>query len=73
MILVDFVKKILNLKKIRDHCHLTRKNRGPAHSKLNIIDKQSQSIFFSVTLHNFSNYGCHLFFKKLADKKKDKV
>ena len=23
--------------------------------------------------HNFSNYDCHLFFKKLVDKKNDKV
>ena len=59
--------------KVRDHCHLTGKYRGPAHSKCNIIVTQKQSNFIPFMFHNFSNYDCHMFFKKLVDKKKDKV
>ena len=29
--------------------------------------------FIPLMFHNFSNYVCHMFFKKLVDKKKDKV
>ena len=59
--------------KIRDHCHLTGKYRSPAHSKCNINVTQDKSDIFPIVFHNFSNYGCHMFFKKLVDKKKDKV
>ena len=53
-------KEFIN-KKVRDHCQLTGKYRGTAYSKCNINVKQSQSNFISVNVHNFSNYGCHLF------------
>ena len=59
--------------KVRDHCHLTRKYRGSAHSECNINVKQSQSNFVSVILHDFFKYDCHLFFKSLVDEKKDKI
>ena len=59
--------------KVRDHCHLTGKYRGPAHSKCNINVTQDQSSFIPFIFHNFSNYDCHMFFKKLVDKKNDKV
>ena len=59
--------------KVRDHCHLTGKYRGPAHSKCNINVTQKQSNFIPFIFHNFSKYDCHMFFKKLVDKKKDKV
>ena len=65
-------KEILN-NKVRDHCHLTSNYRGAAHSECNIIVTQDQSIFIPFIFHNFSNYDCHMFFKKLVDKKKDKV
>ena len=65
-------KEILSYK-VRDHCHLTGKYRGPAHSKCNIIVTQKQSNFIPFIFHNFSNYDCHMFFKKLVDKKKDEV
>ena len=64
-------EKIIN--KFRDHCHLTGKYRGSAHSESNINVKQSQSNFISVILHDFIKYDCHLFFKPLADEKKDKI
>ena len=68
-----FCGKNIESNKVRDHWHLTGKYRDPAHSKCRINVKQSQSNFISVILHNLSNYDCHLFFKTLVDKKKDKV
>ena len=65
-------KEILS-DKVRDHCHLTGKYRGPAHSKCNVNVTQKQSNFIPFVFHNFSNYDCHMFFKKLFDKKKDQV
>ena len=58
---------------VRYHCHLTGKYRGRAHNKCNINVTQKQSNLIPLAFHNFSNYDCHLFFKKLVDKKNDKV
>ena len=58
--------------KVIDHCHLTEKYRGPAHSKCNIDVTQKQSNFIPFLFHYFSNYNCHMFFKKLVDKRKIK-
>ena len=65
-------KKILS-DKVRDHCHLTGKYRGPAHNTCNINVKQKDSNFTPFAFHNFSKYDCHMFFKSLVDLKKDKV
>ena len=64
-------KNITN--KARDHCHLTGNYRGPAHSICNINVTQKQSNFIPFIFHNFSNYDCHMFFKKLVEEKNDKV
>ena len=69
----SFCGKELLSDKVRDHCHLTGKYRGPSHSKCNINLTQKQSNFIPFIFHNFSNYDCHMFFKKLVDKKNDKV
>ena len=68
-----FCEKFIESDKVRDYCHLTGKYRGPAHSKCNNNVTQKQSNFIPFIFHNFSNYDCHMFFKKLVDKKKDKV
>ena len=68
-----FCEKEILSDKVRDHCHLTGKYRGPAHSKCNIDTTQKQSTFIPFIFHNFSNYDCHMFFNRLVDKKKDKV
>ena len=68
-----FCKKYIESDEVRDHCHLTGFYRGVAHSKCNINVTQHQSIFIPFIFHNFSNYDCHMFFKKLVVKKKDKV
>ena len=58
---------------VRDHCHLTGKYRGPAHNTCNINVKQKNSNFIPFNFQNLSNYDSHMFFKKMVDKKKDKV
>ena len=68
-----FCEKEIVSDKVRDHCHLTGKYRGPAHNICNINVKQKDSNFIPFAFHNFSNYDCHMFFKKLVDLKKDKV
>ena len=72
-IFVDFVKKNIESDKVRDHCHLTGKYRGPAHNTCNINVKQKDSNFIPFAFHNSSNYDCHMIFKSLVYLKKDKV
>ena len=45
---------------------MTSNYRGPAHSKCNINVTQEQSNFIPFVLHNFTNYDCHMFFKKFS-------
>ena len=68
-----FCEKEVLSDKVLDHCHLTGKYRGPAHNTCNINVRQADSNFIPFAFHNFSNYDCHMFFKKLVDLKKDKV
>ena len=68
-----FCEKNIESDKVRDHCHLTGKYRGPAHNVCNINVKQKDSNFIPFAFHNFSNYDCHMFFKRLVDIKKDEV
>ena len=67
-----FCEKEIILDKVRDHCHLTSKYRSPSHSNCKINVTQKQSNFIPFIFHNFSNYDCHMFFKKLVDKKRIK-
>ena len=68
-----FCEKEILSDKVRDHCHLTGRYRGSSHNVCNINVKQKHSNFIPIAFHNFSNYDCHMFFKKLVDLKKDKV
>ena len=52
---------------------MTGKYRDPAHSECNIKVTQDQGILILFLFHKFNNYDCHKFFKKLVDKKNDKV
>ena len=52
---------------------MTGNYRGPAHNICNINVNQDQSNFLPFIFHNFSTYDCHMFFKRLIDKKNDKV
>ena len=68
-----FCEKEIIDNKVRDHCHSTGSYRGPSHNTCNINVTQKQSNFIPFIFHNLSNYDCHMFFKKLVDKKKDQV
>ena len=68
-----YCENYIELDKVRGHCHLTGKYRGPAHNECNLKVKQKDSNFITIGLHNFSNYDCHMFFKTLVDRKKDNV
>ena len=68
-----FCEKDIDCDKVRDHCHLTDKNREPAHNICNINVTQDQSDFIPFIFHKFINYVCHMFFRKLVDLKNDKV
>ena len=65
----QFCEKNIESDKVRDHCHLTGKYRGPAHSNCNKNVTQDKCNFIPFIFHNFSNYDCHMFFKKLVVKK----
>ena len=67
------MKKNIESDKVRDHCHITGKYRGPSHNVCNINVKQKDSNCVPISFHNFSNYGCNMFFKRLVDLKNDKV
>ena len=68
-----FCEKNIESDKVRDHCHLTGKYRGSSHNICNINVRQADSNFVPFALNNFSNYDCHMCFKRLIDLKKDKV
>ena len=68
-----YCEQYIETDKVRDHCHLISKYRGPAHNECNLKVKQKDSNFITFGLHNFSNYDCHMFCKQLVDRKKDNV
>ena len=67
-----FCSKKFESERVRGHCHITLKNRGPAHNKYNITVTQKPSNFIPIKFHIFTSYNCHLLFEKLADGKIDK-
>ena len=54
-----------NKKKVRHHCHYTRKFRGAAHSGCNFRYKLPKEI--PIVFHNGSTYDYHFTTKKLAE------
>ena len=62
-----FCEKEILSEKVRDQCQLTGKYRGPAHNVCNINVKHKDNDFIPFAFHNFCNYDCHMFFKRLVD------
>ena len=60
LMFVGFAKKNSS-DKVRDHCHLTGKYRGAAHSKCSIKVTHGKSNTISIIFYNFTNSDCHLF------------
>ena len=69
-----FCRKEIFDDKFTDLCHLTGKIRVETHNKCDVnVTQKEQSNFILFVFQIFSNYKCHLFFKKLVDQKNDKV
>ena len=66
-------KKNIESDKVRDHCQLTGRYRGPAHNICNINVSQQKSNYVPFIFHNFSISDRHMFFKRLVDSKTNKV
>ncbi|XP_070528291.1 uncharacterized protein [Cardiocondyla obscurior] len=58
-------------KRVRDHCHLTGRYRGPAHSKCNL--RYCDTRYIPVVFHNLSGYDAHFVIKEITTAYEDKV
>ena len=57
-------QKIINNKdKVKDHCHITGKYRGPAHKECNSILRIPRKL--PIIFHNLEGYDGHLIFREL--------
>ena len=59
-------KEMKNDDKVRDHCHLTGKYRGPAHNNCNLNLKEKVN-FIPIFFHNLAGFDCHLFIRELSE------
>lgn len=55
--------------RVRDHCHLTGKYRGAAHSKCNLLEgnRNTRNYKIPVLFHNLKNYDGHLIISKVGE------
>ena len=68
-----FCEKEIVSDNFSDNCHLNGYFRGLAHQKYKTIVTQNQSNFSPFAFHNFNNFVCQLFLKRLVDKKHVKI
>ena len=73
LIFVDFVKNKIESDKVRDHCHLTGKYRGPAHNTCNTNVTPKKVILYQFYFTISVTMIVIFFVKKLVDKKNDEV
>ncbi|KAL4085217.1 hypothetical protein QTP88_027076 [Uroleucon formosanum] len=64
----ELENKNTNMKKVRDHDHLTGEYRGAAYSICNLNYQNPR--FIPIVFHNFSGYDAHLFIKKFGNDNK---
>ena len=57
--------------RVRDHCHLTGKYRGPAHLQCNLNYKNTYVI--PIVFHNLSGYDAHFIIKEIATSFEGKI
>ena len=50
--------------RVREHCHLTGRYRGPAYSNCNLNYKNS--FYIPIVFHNLSSYDAHFIIKEIA-------
>ena len=62
---VCHICELLSNDKVKDHCHLTGRYRGAAHTNCNLEFKLPK--FYPVIFHNLSGYDTHMFIKDLAE------
>ena len=51
---------------VRDHCHITGKYRGSAHSNCNLKWKITENIRIPVIFHNLKGYDSHLIMQEIG-------
>ncbi|XP_011858631.1 PREDICTED: uncharacterized protein LOC105556165 [Vollenhovia emeryi] len=57
--------------RVRDHCHITGRYRGPAHARCNI--NFNNSFVIPVFFHNLSDYDAHFIIEEIANGFEGKV
>ena len=70
-ILLKKLSKVINYRKVRDHCHDTGKSRVTTHSTCNL----KFNVYYEMHLvfHNRLNYDYHFIIKELANEFQEKI
>ena len=65
---IKFNEQKPSKQKVRDHCHITGKYRGAAHSDCNLkLAISAEKLEIPVIFHNLKGYDCHFIMQKIGD------